>query len=349
MASGEELDESSLAVSVPDNTGLISATVRAESAEQVLAISEQILPTFQVVAADATPDIEITGALIDVFGTPSVPEQDESSQTWLPVAGALLGLGLGFLIIALWPAQQSRGVTDLQDAGDASGLPFRATVPDLHDPNGAPHVNPNDAAYALLRAGTERWWRRPVQLIVLVPSNRDHRMLDLAVDLATVADESGNRALLVDADLQRGGLSHYVNRQDRPGVTDAQINHGRIQVSVTTIANGSRSGIRFLASGTGSTDATNAIIAPLVTQLDEFDVTIALAPPFDENAPLAELLEAADGILVAAIAGKTTEDELAALGDLLRTMGIIDRTAGALLGADRLTLALDRMEEVGVE
>ena len=50
---------------------------------------------------------------------------------------------------------------------------------------------------------------------------------------------STGSCLLVDADLGRGGLSHYLNRQDRPGVTDAQIDQGRVQVSVTTIDNGS--------------------------------------------------------------------------------------------------------------
>ncbi len=133
-------------------------------------------------------------------------------------------------------------------------------------------------------------------------------------------------------------------------MTDAQIDQGRVQVSVTTIDNGSRSGLPFLTSGTGSTGAPNAIVAHLVTQLDEFDVTIALAPAFDGDAPLAELLEAADGILVAGIAGKTTEDELGALGDLIRTMAVTDRTAGVLLGADRLTLAVPGpMEAVGVD
>ena len=345
---GEELDDSSLAVAVPAGTGLISVTVRADSAEQVMAISRQILLTFQEVAAGTTPDVDITTALVDVFGKPSAPERDESGRTWPLAAGALLGLGLGFLIVGLWPARQPIGVADLRQAGEASGLPFRATVPDLHDPKETPNANPSDAAYALLRAGTDRWWRRPVQLIVLVPCTRDRRALDLAVDLAAVAAESGNRTLLVDADLQRGGLSHYLNRQDRPGVTDAKIEHGRIQFSVTTVADGSRSGLSFLPNGAGTTDATNAIIGPLVTQLDEFDVTIALAPPFDEDARLAELLEAADGILVVGIARKTTDEELVAVGDLVHTMAATDRTAGVLLGADRLALAVGPMEAVGV-
>jgi Mrp family chromosome partitioning ATPase len=346
--SGQPIDPTSLEVSVPDSTGLISATVRAATPEQVLAISDQILPTFQQVATDTGPEIDPADALIDVFGAPSVPERDEPSTIWLPVAGALVGFCLALLAVALWPIRRPRGVTDLDQAEAASGIPFRAAIPDLHQPDGPSHVNPHDAAYALLRAGTDRWWRRPVQLIAVVPCRRDRRAYDLALDLAAVATEGGNRALLVDADLAHGGLTRHVGCQDRSGVTDAQVSNGRIQASVTSITGDGRPEIPFLARGTGSTSATPAIIAPLIAQLDGVDVAIAVASPFDEHTPIAELLEVADGILVAGIAGETTRDELVALGDLLRSMATTDRTTGALLGADRLALDLDSMEAVPV-
>ena len=283
-----------------------------------------------------------------MFGAPSVPERDEPSSIWLPVAGSVVGFCLALLAVALWPARRPRGVTDLDQAEAASGVPFRAAIPDLHHPDGPSHVNPHDAAYALLRAGTDRWWRPPVQLIAVVPCRRDRRAYDLALDLAAVATEGGNRALLVDADLAQGGLTRHVGRQDRSGVTDAQVSNGRVQVHVTSVTGGARPEIPFLARGTGSTEATPAIIAPLIAQLDGVDVAIAVASPFDEHAPIAELLEVADGVLVTGIAGETTQDELVALGDLLRSMAVTDRTTGALLGADRLALDLDPVETVPV-
>ncbi len=130
---GEELDETSLVISVPASTGLISATVRAPTPEQVLAISEQVLPTFQVLAVETGPEVDPGDALIDVFGGPSAPEQDAPSRIWPVVAGGIAGLALGILTVVLWPSGRPRGVPGLGPAEDASGIPFRAAVPDLHD------------------------------------------------------------------------------------------------------------------------------------------------------------------------------------------------------------------------
>ncbi len=146
---GEPIEPTSLEVSVPDSTGLISATVRAETPEQVLAISDQILPTFQQVATDTGPEIDPADALIDVFGAPSVPERDEPSTIWLPVAGALVGFCLALLAVALWPTRRPRGVTTLGQAEAASGLAFRAAIPDLH---AAGRPLPRQSARRRLRA-----------------------------------------------------------------------------------------------------------------------------------------------------------------------------------------------------
>ncbi len=358
VASGEPLDDSSLEVAAPPETGLVTVTVRAASAEQVRAISESILPAFQVVAARTTPDQDVSTALVDVFGEPSEPVQADGPSPVLPMlGGALAGFAVGLLGVAFWSRRHRPGVTSLAMAQEASGLPFRATVPDLHDTSGSAHVNPHDAAYAVLRAGTDRWWRRPVRLIVLVPCTRDRRVYDLAIDLVSVAQLGGNTPLLVDADLDRGGLSHYLGKQSAPGVSDARISHGRVAAAVTMVHTqrgsagqpGSAAAIPFLPSGTGSNDASIATIAPLISLVEGFDAAVAVAPPFDEIAPIAELLEAADGVLVAGVSGETGEDELAALGDLLRSMAAELRTTGALLGAERLDLSLEPAEVVSID
>ena len=350
VAADQELEESSLNASVPADTGLINVTVQAPTSEQVLAIADQVLPTFQQVAAETAPDIDISTALIDAFGTPPEPEVVETSQTWPVLAGMLVGLGIGILLVTFWPARRPTGVTSLQLAGDASGISFRVTVPDRRYPHDDPHVTRHDVAHALLRAGTTRWWRRPLQLLVLVPSTRNHRVFDLAVDLASVAQNRGNQALLVDADLHRGAFSHYLGMQGQAGLTDARIDGGRVLASITSVqaTDASTPEIPFLAAGTHSTDASAAMIASFIHQYDEFDVAIAVASSFDEHAPLAELIEVADGVLVAGIAGETTEDELAALGDLLRSLAVTERATGALLGADRFRIELEPDEAVAV-
>ena len=356
-ATGEDLEASSVVVTVPPETGLISVTVQAASAEQVLAISEAILPTFQVVAAKTTPDTDISTALVDVFGQPSDPVQVASTTDYLPViAGAVIGFAVGLLAVAFWPARR-RGVTTLAMAEEASGIPFRAAVPDLHEPGHTASINAHDAAYAVLRAGTDRWWRHPLRLIVVVPSQRDRRAYDLAIDLVSVAQLGGNTTLLVDADLPQGGLSDYLGQRGAHGLSDATISGGRVAAPVTTVEPGRRTSgpggdagvaIPLLPSGTGSNGASTAVIPSLISQIAGFDAAVAVTPPFDEHEPIAELLEAADGVLVLGVVGQTTADELASLGDLLRSMAVTERTAGALLGADRLALSLDANGVVSV-
>ncbi|ASV99630.1 polysaccharide biosynthesis tyrosine autokinase [Paraburkholderia aromaticivorans] len=120
----------------------------------------------------------------------------------------------------------------------------------------------------------------------------------LCANLAALVAESGKRVLLIDADLRRGRLAHYLGRSPNGGLTELLT--GQADLEAVARATGV-DGLHFIGSGAYPPNPSEILTSPRFSEIlarfeQEFDLVIVDTPP---------LLAVADAAVVANIAGST--------------------------------------------
>jgi tyrosine-protein kinase Etk/Wzc len=120
----------------------------------------------------------------------------------------------------------------------------------------------------------------------------------LCANLAALMAESGKRVLLIDADLRRGRLAHYLGRSPNGGLTELLT--GQADLEAVARATGV-DGLHFIGSGAYPPNPSEILTSPRFSEIlarfeQEFDLVIVDTPP---------LLAVADAAVVAHIAGST--------------------------------------------
>ena len=156
--------------------------------------------------------------------------------------------------------------------------------------------------------------------IVLTSAIPGEGKTTLAAHLGIANADHGKKTLLVDADLRRPSLSSKFGLTPREGLSNVLNGEMRWQDAVLPIKDMPH--LSLLPAGVGSHRASDLIGPRIATLLDEFakeyDLVILDAPPLLGFAECLQMASAADGVLVATVAGKTRRGAVADVIGALR-------------------------------
>lgn len=327
----------SITASAQLNTSLVTATVRAGSPTRSLAVARGLADTFGPLVDSldnqGRPDDVIA---VDVVSGPSLAASPVSPDlTRLVGLGLLAGLAAGALLAVV------RDLLDVtvRSAGTAAevlGAPTLAVVDD--DPEGrgrAESVRQLRTNLAFLRAAHDPI--RGAEVVVVTSALGGEGKTTTALDLARSLAESGERVLLVEADLRRPTLAPALGLPPGPGLSDVLA--GRADVAAATHRSGV-DGLVVLPAGTVPPNPAELLgsrrMADVVASVrTSVDTVLLDSPPLlpVTDAALASTL--ADGVLVVVAWGRTRQGEVREAVGMLEQVGA--RVLGGVLNGRRRT------------
>jgi capsular exopolysaccharide synthesis family protein len=182
-------------------------------------------------------DLEKTrGKMVSAAATPTRAERE--LPDWL--LGSIPGLGLLLgLFLALLNDRYDRGFRTDHALEEETGLSTLGTIPVLLKPEAktAAHVlqKPSSGeaeAVRALRTGlrlTGEKEGRPLKVITITSSHQDDPRTLLAVWLARLAARSGEKVLLLDADLRQPQAHVYLGHSNTPSLVDYLTGHNHLE------------------------------------------------------------------------------------------------------------------------
>lgn len=241
------------------------------------------------------------------------------------LAGAVLGVGLAFGRMRL--DDQVRLVTDLEGEGRPAVM---GVVPnaDLLDAEVIDHSDPGAhaslEAYRKIRTNlTFANVDSPPRLILVTSAIQSEGKTTTAIGIATALVESGNRVLLMDADLRRPTVASRFGLNRDVGLTDFLRGEGEIHDYVQAAASGGP-----FVLGAGGTPPNPAELlgserfrAGTKQLVEMFDYVIVDSAPVLPVADAAVLSGGVDGVLFVSRVGRVSKGEVALAFDELRKVG----------------------------
>jgi len=152
---------------------------------------------------------------------------------------------------------------------------------------------------------------RPIITTITSPGPGDGKSL-ISANLALAYAEVGQRTLLIDGDVRRGGLHHALHLSRRPGLTDLLAGGA----SLDAVTQGtSWPSLHFIAAGTRFRDSPELLASPALTELfrtlrASYEVILVDSPPLGSGADPYTLGTATGNLLLVLRTG-TTNLELA--------------------------------------
>jgi capsular exopolysaccharide synthesis family protein len=226
------------------------------------------------------------------------------------------------------------------------GLPLLGVIPSMArgDDNARAlfvHSNPHSAAAECLRSiRTNVLFMspdRPLRTILITSSAPGEGKTTTATSLAEIMADSGNRVLLIDADMRRPRLQSIFGITDRGGLSSLILGEGRFDrvVRSTDVPN-----LFILPCGPVPPNPTELLHAAafktvLASATERFDRVIIDSPPAGVVADAVVVSTQVDGTLFVVKSGKTSQDAA------IRTVRAIADVNGRFLGAVLNDLDID--------
>lgn len=172
---------------------------------------------------------------------------------------------------------------------------------------------------------------KPLAAVVVSSAATNTTKSEVAVNLAVVMAQNGQRVILVDADLRRPGLHHYFDAPQEPGLTGymlSQDGESALALAETGIPN-----LQLLPSGALPPNPADILgsqkMEQLLTQLKaRADVVVLDTPPVTVAVDASVLGVRTDGLLLVVQAGHTRRDHIAQAKELLERFHV--RLLGAV-------------------
>lgn len=166
----------------------------------------------------------------------------------------------------------------------------------------------------------------PLKTLVITSAAPAEGKSFVAANLAHVlARQTGRRCLLIDGDLRRSTLSHYLGAEQAPGLTEfVRGNATADQV----VQHGNVPGLYFAPAGEPVSDPAELVAAPKLREWVErasqmFDWIIIDSPPAVTVSDASRLAEFADGVLLVVRAGSTTAESAVKLREELKHTKVV--------------------------
>lgn len=306
-----------VAVTAATDEAVLSIEATDQSAVRAASIANAIAKRLSSAVASLTP----TQGRVDVTVVdPAVPPTSPISPvpTFDVGVGAAAGLLLGVVLAILRVLADTR-LRTVQDVRAITTAPVLATTPLKgrsrrhaaafgEDPDG-----PLAESYRGLRAALQFLdVDEGVRSIVVTSSVESEGKTVTAIDLAVALAETGERVLLVDADLRRPNVATLLGLDGSIGLSDVLIDRVGLEQAVQTDERGS---LAALPSG-GVPPNPNALLQSkvlerLLTELeDRYDRVVIDAPPVLSASDAAIIAHRASGALLLIGSGRVKRAQL---------------------------------------
>ena len=240
--------------------------------------------------------------------------------------GVLVAFALAILDNRVRNAETLRGILSVPSLGALrrrSGVDGHEVVV-LHDP-----ASQAAEEYRQFRSNLQFATMRQHPLVIVVSSSvPSEGKTTVATNLAAVLAESGQRILLIDADLRKPRVAAYTHVVDSIGLAE-------VLVGVATLAEATQSvgdsGVDVLVGGAlppnpGELVASSHMAAVLAEARGSYDVVVVDTAPILAVADALSITHIADGIVLVARAGTTV------VKDLQRSLDAIHGAGGQVYG-----------------
>lgn len=317
---------SRLSASVQPQTLYINVSGRADDPEAARLLTDAataaLVRRMGALQADRDRSTRVTATVIDV----AEPGRQTSPRPAVDVgAGLAVGLLAG-LALALAIDGLDRRVTSAAQLHELSGLPVLATVPRMRrrEPVVTPlGKDPVSESYRALRTAVR--FINPdstLRTIAVTSPGEAEGKTTTAVNLAVALAESGERVLLVDADLRRAGLARALGIEGAVGLSNAIVG----DVAVDDALQDWRGLLTVLPAGTLPPNPSELLgsfaMGELLEKLEaRYDVIVLDAPPALPVTDAVVLATLVDGLVLVVRSAQTTRPAVAELRRRLETVG----------------------------
>lgn len=236
------------------------------------------------------------------------------------VLGALLAMGFALLLEHL-----DRRLPSARHAAEWLDLPLLGTVPTLHDGANLPILQEPSAVEAFRNLRTAVRFAslaHPVRKLMVTSLADGDGKTFIARHLAVSMAQSGQRVILIDADLRQPMQARFDGVPPSPGLTDVLLGNCEPQecIRATSVDN-----LWLLPAGTVSPNPTelleSARLRELLTQLGEsYDAVMMDTPPVEPFADARVLALNSDAILMVLQPGTTLRDAALSAVETLRAL-----------------------------
>ncbi|MCY1657983.1 polysaccharide biosynthesis tyrosine autokinase [Dietzia sp. SL131] len=334
--SGVDLSASEVAgrttASADARTVLLSVAVTDSDPQRALRVADsfgRVLP--ETISRLETPEGGGPAlAKLTVVNPPALPNNPVAPKTEQNVViglvlGLLAGAGAVLLVNAL-----DRRVRSKDQLEEIAGKPVVGSIPFRKEEDkeeGAEHLVPfrvghSPAAESFRRLRTNLQFLsvdKPPRVFVLTSSVAAEGKSETAINLSLALAESGNRVLLVEADLRRPLVVNYMSMPDKVGLTNVLSGQAEFRDVVQETRH---QGVDLLACGplppNPSELLASEVARQLVDQLREiYDYVIIDSPPLLPVTDGALLSRITDGALLVVRENRTTSDQVAQAVDNL--------------------------------
>lgn len=313
-------------------TVLLNVAVTNSDPQRALQLAEgfgEVLP--EAINRLETPDGGGPAlAKLTVVNPPALPTSPIAPKTEQNVAiglvlGLLAGIGIALLINAF-----DRRVKSPEQLESIAGKPVVGSIPfrkaEDKEP-GAEHIVPfreghSPAAESFRRLRTNLQFLNvdnPPRVFVLTSSVATEGKSETAINVSLALAESGNRVLLIEADLRRPLVVSYMSMPDKVGLTN--ILSGQAEFA-DVVQETRYDSVDLLACGPLPPNPSELVSSDMARNLIEelrrkYDYVIIDSPPLLPVTDGALLARITDGALLVVRSHRTTEDQVAQAVDNL--------------------------------
>lgn len=274
--------------------------------------------------------------------TPVAPKTEQNVAIGLAL-GIFIGVGLALLVNAL-----DRRIKSKEQLESIAGKPVVGSIPFRKNEDkeeGAEHIVPfreghSPAAESFRRLRTNLQFLNvdnPPRVFVLTSSVAMEGKSETAINLSLALAESGNRVLLVEADLRRPLVVSYMSMPDKVGLTNILSGQAKF---ADVVQETRHEGVNLLACGPLPPNPSELLASDMARRLIEdlrvqYDYVIIDSPPLLPVTDGALLARITDGALLVVRSHRTTSDQVAQAVD---NLNMADATLlGAVTVANRPT------------
>jgi succinoglycan biosynthesis transport protein ExoP len=330
------LDESSeqLATSVSANAPLdtvnIEITVVRDSPAEAAAIADAVTSSFREVVGEITASGGVSQVSVSELRAANVPSEPVSPNSRLNLAlGALVGLAIGLALAILRETLDTRirgerDVAAITDVPIIGGISFDARAVEKplivqDDPHSV-----RSEAFRTLRTNLQFLEVEPGgKSFVITSSIPSEGKTTTAANLAIALADSGAQVALIDADLRRPKIAHYMGLEGAVGLTDVLISRASLEDALQPWGRGN---LVVLPAGTVPPNPSELLGSRAMSNLlrsleSEFDIVLIDMPPLLPVTDAALVSKLTRGALVVVGVGRTRKGEFAGAVAALQNVG----------------------------
>lgn len=323
----------------PSDTVIVEITASDKEPVQAAKIANAVATSFEKAVTDLVPTNAegVTPVKITVLQSAAIPGSPSSPNVPLfIVVGLLVGLVIGIgLAIARYVldtrVRNERDVENLTDSPIVGGIAFDAKTPEnplvLRDDPRSPRAE----SFRTLRTNLQYLGVGEARSFVLTSSIPGEGKSTTSANLAIAMALSGQRVIIVDADMRKPRLAEYLGVEGAAGLTDVLV--GRAKASDVIVRWGDTN-LYVLPAGRIPPNPSelmgSAAMVALIKSLESsFDIALFDAPPLLPVTDGAILATNTGGALLMVAAGRVHKNQVKGAVAALSNVGA--KVAGVIM------------------